>query len=259
MKRFTGLLQNINSRLTLPQPEKSRVILEIAADMEGLFSHYVEKGLTESEATEKVRKKFDFSDEALSQLVDIHESFIQKFLNKLPAHPGTGLEKTVLTVLVTLIIFSFSYTLVTRSFFTSASVFIWPIFGIGFAAILLSVFNFYRLYIKKEYRFNKIRTDLTSIFFLGGLIIFTSIWGYFFEHFIHGPTIPVSSLISILFLENLELVHNNLMVVTDALLKSTSVITTGLFVLVIIGFLLLSLTRKLHKIEYAEAMLYLNN
>ena len=43
MKQFTALLKSINERLDLPQPTKSRIILEIAADLDDLYQLYLKK------------------------------------------------------------------------------------------------------------------------------------------------------------------------------------------------------------------------
>ena len=50
MSRFADTLRLINQRLSLPEPAKSRVLLEIAADLEGLFEHYSANGRDDQEA-----------------------------------------------------------------------------------------------------------------------------------------------------------------------------------------------------------------
>ena len=58
MTRFAPLLKSINDRLDLPQPTKSRIILEIAADLEDLYQFYQNQGMNESEAAQKAEEKF---------------------------------------------------------------------------------------------------------------------------------------------------------------------------------------------------------
>lgn len=259
MSRFSKLLNNINERLQVPQPQKSRIILEIANDIEGFYEYYLESGLTENEAMEKVEERYNFSNEALSQLFSVHESFVQKLLNRFPQQVKTRWERFMLMALFFVFIFSGTFALVSTPFLQTASSFVWPVFGIGFSAILVSLFNLYKLYIKKDHNLKKIHTDLSTITFLAGLIILIGVWGYFFEHFIGGPTTPVSSLISVLFLKKAQLAHDNLLMISDCLIKSSSVIISGLFVLIIISFLLFIQTNKIQKVEFAEAMLYLKN
>ena len=67
MSRFTGLLKRTAARLDLPQPTKSHVLLEMAADLEDLFAAYRERGFGEEEAARRVEEKFDASDDALNE------------------------------------------------------------------------------------------------------------------------------------------------------------------------------------------------
>ena len=49
-KCFVSLLKKINNKLDLPQNTKSKIILEIAADLEDLSNYYLTQGLSENEA-----------------------------------------------------------------------------------------------------------------------------------------------------------------------------------------------------------------
>ena len=61
MKQFTSLLKNLNSKIDLPQPKKSRMLLEIAADLNDMYNYYLAKGLTETEAVSRaIRIAMDF-------------------------------------------------------------------------------------------------------------------------------------------------------------------------------------------------------
>jgi biopolymer transport protein ExbB/TolQ len=54
MRRFTEILRGAAERLDLPQPTKSNVLLELAADLEDLFLHYRSQGQDEEEAIRMV-------------------------------------------------------------------------------------------------------------------------------------------------------------------------------------------------------------
>jgi hypothetical protein len=256
MKKFTYILREINNKLDLPQPSKSRIILEIAADMEGLYEHYLRSGLKDDEAIEKVKEKFDFSREALSQLVCVHESFIQKILNKLPEQARTQWERIILLVLFFCLLLSCSYVFIMTPFVRSASLLVWPVLGIGLYTIYLSFLNMNKLNNRKKINFIKIHSGLSKIVSLGGLLIFISLWGYFFEYYKSGPIIPSTSMFSLLFMRGNNL-ENNGMTIANCFVKSSSIMIVGLFILFIIIILLYTMINKLQKIEYDEAMLYL--
>ncbi len=57
MKQFESQLKKINNKLDLPQPVKSRIVLEIAADMEDTFNFYFDKGMNEKDALQKTSIK----------------------------------------------------------------------------------------------------------------------------------------------------------------------------------------------------------
>lgn len=59
MNPFNPLLKRINDKLDLSQPAKSRIVLEIAADLEDLYRIYRDRGLSEEEALHKAQEKED--------------------------------------------------------------------------------------------------------------------------------------------------------------------------------------------------------
>ena len=73
MKKFTLFLKSINERLSLPQPLKSQILLEVAGDLEDVYEFYKNKGLNEQEAMQKAEEKLDLTDEALSELIRVHQ------------------------------------------------------------------------------------------------------------------------------------------------------------------------------------------
>ena len=72
MSRFNVFLHRTGERLALPKATRSLILVEIASDLEELFNHYVQQGLSEEEAAARAEEKVDMSDEALAELVRIH-------------------------------------------------------------------------------------------------------------------------------------------------------------------------------------------
>jgi hypothetical protein len=50
MSRFRRVLSHTGERLSLPKATKSLILVEIAADLEDLFQHYLQQGMSEEEA-----------------------------------------------------------------------------------------------------------------------------------------------------------------------------------------------------------------
>ena len=72
MSRFNAFLQSTGERLALPKATRSLILVEIASDLEELFNHYLQQGMSEQEAAARAEEKVDMSDEALAELVRIH-------------------------------------------------------------------------------------------------------------------------------------------------------------------------------------------
>ncbi len=177
MKRFARHLKRIDERLDLPQPERSRIILEIASDMEEMFRFYVARGLDEEEAARKSGEMFDLSDEALSQLVDIHISPFNRFFDKLSQQARTRWEKTMLAAVVLIIAALSGREGLSSGFIRQAGAFVWPVIGISFLACVMALVFLYRLYLRKARDAKGLRSGLTPFLMLGGASLVTGFFG----------------------------------------------------------------------------------
>ena len=96
MKDFSSLLRHVAVRLPVPEPTRSRILLEIATDMEDLFHHLVDGGMEEEGALTAVTEQFDLSDEALRELAQIHTSPISCSLDGLSGQARSTWERVIL-------------------------------------------------------------------------------------------------------------------------------------------------------------------
>jgi hypothetical protein len=83
MSRFEHALLDVDSRLTVSEPSRSRILLEIASDMEGLFQAYRSRGMDEPEAEAAALDHFDLSEETLADLVQVHDTTLERSLEEL--------------------------------------------------------------------------------------------------------------------------------------------------------------------------------
>ena len=169
MSRFTATLRGIHERLDLPEPDRSRIVLEIAADLEDLYEALREQGLGEEEAARRAEETLDLGEEALAELVQIHRSLISRLLGRISAQAQTRWERALLTVGV---IFIASYTgraLVSADLLENATGFVWPVLGISLATLALAVFKAYDLYIKKDCDTRRLRAGIHPLL-AGGLL-----------------------------------------------------------------------------------------
>lgn len=178
MNRFGETLQEINRRLDLPQPAKSRVVLEIAADLEDLHRHFRESGLTDIEAYKRAIEQCDLSDEALFELTHIHTTPWRRFLDQLSAQGQSRWERGLLILLLAFIAVTTGRLLFSTEMFRVASAAVWPILGITGAAVVISAHTFYLAYLKQEHNLARLRAGLPLLASLAGGILVTGMYGY---------------------------------------------------------------------------------
>lgn len=103
MSEFSSHIRQFSSRLPLPEPTRSRVLLEMAADMEDLLQHYLAQGLRKDKAVQAVEEHFDLSEDALRELVHVHTSPFQRSLDGLSGQIRSPWERGAL-VLVAIVV-----------------------------------------------------------------------------------------------------------------------------------------------------------
>ena len=64
MEYFKSLLIDINNKLELPQPIKSRIILEISADLNAAFRTFQNQGMSDKEAFVAAKQKFNLDQQS---------------------------------------------------------------------------------------------------------------------------------------------------------------------------------------------------
>jgi hypothetical protein len=82
VRRFVPALRRISAELKLPEPIKSRILLEMAADLEALYDHFRTRGATDEEAARLAEERVLVSPEALHHLVAVHTTGYQRWLGR---------------------------------------------------------------------------------------------------------------------------------------------------------------------------------
>ena len=134
MNRFTHVLSELDSRLTVLEPARSRIVLEVAADMEDLFQEYLLRGYSEEDAGIAVADHFNLSDDALQELILVHDTPFQRSLENLSGQVrGVG-SRTLMAVLAILVAIGSGSLLFRGQLYRDASGLVWavmPMLGWG--------------------------------------------------------------------------------------------------------------------------------
>ena len=97
---FEDVLRRLAARLDLPQPAKSRTLLEVAGDLEDLYRHGLDLGLDEEAARAAALARFQLSDQALAELATIHTTKLRRFLDSLSERGRSRFERSALSALL---------------------------------------------------------------------------------------------------------------------------------------------------------------
>lgn len=104
MTDFAAHLRALSTRLVVPEPARSRILLEVASDMEDLLQHYLDGGMERTGAVEAVQERFDLSDEALKELVEVHASPFHQSLEGISGQARRRWERLVLALVAVFVL-----------------------------------------------------------------------------------------------------------------------------------------------------------
>lgn len=260
MKQYVPILEKVNRELDLPQPQKSRILLEIAADLDDACQYYRNKGFDEKEALKLAEEKIILSESALSDLSELHKPAYRRFLDKISEQTRSRWEKFLLLTTISMITYFIILLISQTPFFREASSLIYPSLFIFTVILGFSSVKFYQLYIKKDHQIRKLRSGMSLILFLGVFNLFLGLFGYFFELFRYsGKGLMMISYLLIIMTTDSAKSLQLLTETADAILKSSSMVMICIFVTLVSGFIWFSLEQKISKIEEAEALILLNN
>lgn len=254
MRRFEDILTVINERLDIPQPAKSRIVLEIASDMEGAYYHYMDQGMEEEEAVRKAREMFAVDDTALQQLVRIHQAPIRRWLDSLSNQAQLRWERfLLLAVLLTVMAVSVP-VITTTAFLQETSGYVWPVLVMGLAGLIIGIDKAISLFIFKDHRMERLRSKLIWLPLLAGVSLFTGILGYFLEmaQSEHMKILTDYKMLIVFEAKEPEMT-STLIEVTTWLIRSSSMIVTSMFVAMCLSILWFFLENKVKRIELTEA------
>lgn len=258
MNRFAPILTKINDQLTLPQPAKSRILLEIAGDLNDLYHHYLDQGLDEDTARQKTLEKFALTDAALSELVQIHQSLLRRLMDRLSEQAQTRWERLVLTLVLLVIALVGANVILSEQFFLQASQYTWPILIIFFGIIVIALVKFYQLYLKKDHTIRRLQSGIPIIFILGCTNIFLGVYGYIIELYTIKSTAMYSGLFDVI-VTLLPSGANEFFNAVAGLSKLSSMAMVCVFVTLLTALILFMLIIKVKKIEQAEVVFLLEN
>jgi hypothetical protein len=237
MNKFASVLKKVNERIDLPQPLKSRILLEISADLNDLYELCLQQGYSEKEAMIYAEKKCNLDDKTIADLVNVYNTGIYKWLHNISDRTRNKWEKLSI---VFIILFSIVFTgqvILTTKFFMQTSIYVLPVVGLATIAIILIMIKYYKIYFLKDHNINRLRENLPTILFLGGASLLVGVIGFFIDLYL-----TVSKIASDM--------KNTLIYFMDWLIRSSSYLMICLVTVIFLFFLWYIIYTKVTKIEF---------
>jgi hypothetical protein len=139
VSRFGHVLRRAEARLEAPEPERSRILLEMARDLEDLYAVYRARGLSEGEAARRAESLLGASPEAMEALGGIHATGFQRLAARLAPGGGHRIEELLLLVLALGSAAVALSALVAAGVLRSPGMFHWILLGLGVAVVAATV------------------------------------------------------------------------------------------------------------------------
>jgi hypothetical protein len=240
MKLFTGVLKDINSRLDLPQPARSRLLLEISADLDDMYQYFRAQGESAQESRRLAVDHCDLSDAALQELVSIHTSTWRRFLDRFSDQAQTRWERIFLVFLLVFVAAATGRLVFSVGIFRTAGSLVWPALVVTGSAVVFSAIKFYLVFIKKDHNTRRLRARLPVLLYAAGANLLVGAYGYWFG--LYRATVRAA--------EDLEAFWFQ---VAAWLLESASLLEISFTAALFSALLWFLLTRKIARIEQAES------
>lgn len=183
MTRFAAVLQRVEARLAVPQPARSRIIEEMAADLEDLYAAYRARGLDEAEALRRAETALGPSPEAVEALVLVHRPVWERLLARFSNRGRNRVERGLLTALGLAGVVLGTGALARQGILNDASPFVWPVIVLAAAAFAVAGAVFFRLFVKQDHRGGTLKAGLLPLLVLAVGTVLTAAFGFLWEIF----------------------------------------------------------------------------
>lgn len=181
MKRFARVLNEARDQLKIREPSRTRVLLEMASDLEDSYQFHLSQGCDEAEAARRAEEAFGTSEEALKHLTRIHESSLGGMQNRLSGQIGRPWEKLILLAIVAFEILAAAKIVSHEAFFMFLSPFLWPIGALALAALVVTAWKLYQIFFQTGSDVRQIRSGLGALLFFAGASLAVTGCGFLFH------------------------------------------------------------------------------
>jgi len=240
MTAIGEVLRRLERRLDLPQPTKSRLLLEIAADVRDLERHLTEGGMSADDARRRAIDEFDLSDDNIERLVGIHASPYRRFLDRLGAQARTRWERSLAAVTLVCAAVLVGGLASSAELFRVAGPSAWAAVGLGLVALAIGAHKAYLAFLRQDHDAVRLRRGLGAVLALAvidALVGALGAWGSLY-HLWRSASTDAGQMVPLL---------------TAWLRSSSASLVVGLLTAIAVALVWFVLAGKIARIEQAEA------
>jgi len=160
MNGFEQELRRIADALDLPQPVRSRVLVELAADLEDLRATLVSEGMDDEEARQHALTTLLPTEETLEELRGVHRPLYQRLVDRFSEGTRHRVERLLLTGVSVVALVGPSRVLLSLDPSTSPSAFVWPLLGLAAATMVIGLGKLFQLHVAKDHAPARLRSGM---------------------------------------------------------------------------------------------------
>ena len=234
------LLAALADRLDLPQPARSRVLLEVAADLADLEAAYRARGLGPEEARARAVERLDLSEETVRDLVRVHGSRLRRALDRLGETGRRRGEWIALLALLAFLVLGTGALAPTPGLLADSGPGLWLVAAATIPGLLLAATEAYAIWGRDEHDPRRLRRGLDALLSIAGLSVAAGLVGWWLglrEVAVAAGAAPGAALGFGL----------------EWLIEGSATVVVGIQAAVLLGLLWLVLAGKVSRVEREEA------
>lgn len=171
MRTFDAELRALAAELDLPEPVRSRVLLELRSDLEAMAAALRERGLGEREARDRALGALLPSEEAVAELGRVHRPVYRRLVDRFSDAGRHRLERGLLAGSVAVYAGGGLAVLASFELLDAPSRFLWPVLGLAILIAVLGAGKLFQLFVAGSHGLPRLRRGLPLLLGLAGAVL----------------------------------------------------------------------------------------